>query len=97
MAKTKTAYVCSECGADHSKWQGQCIACGAWNTLKEFHLGASKAPSAPQNFKRAGYTGTTAAVQTLASINLEEQPRFSTSMGEFDRVLGGGMVPGSAV
>lgn len=97
MAKTKTAYVCSECGADHSKWQGQCIACGAWNTLKEFHLGASKAPSAPQNFKRAGYTGSTAAVQTLASINLEEQPRFSTSMGEFDRVLGGGMVPGSAV
>jgi len=97
MAKTTTAYVCSECGADHSKWQGQCIACGAWNTLKEFHLGASKAPSAPQNFKRAGYTGTTAAVQTLASINLEEQPRFSTSMGEFDRVLGGGMVPGSAV
>jgi len=97
MAKTKTAYVCSECGADHSKWQGQCIACGAWNTLKEFHLGASKAPSAPQNFKRAGYTGTTAAVQTLASINLEEQPRFSTSMGEFDRALGGGMVPGSAV
>ncbi len=97
MAKTKTAYVCSECGADHSKWQGQCIACGAWNTLKEFHLGASKAPSAPQNFKRSGYTGSTAAVQTLASINLEEQPRFSTSMGEFDRVLGGGMVPGSAV
>ncbi len=97
MAKTNTAYVCSECGADPSKWQGQCIACGAWNTLKEFHLGASKAPSAPQNFKRAGYTGTTAAVQTLASINLEEQPRFSTSMGEFDRVLGGGMVPGSAV
>lgn len=97
MAKTKTAYVCSECGADHSKWQGQCIACGAWNTLKEFNLGASKAPSAPQNFKRAGYAGTTAAVQTLGSINLEEQPRFSTTVGEFDRVLGGGLVPGSAV
>ena len=97
MAKTKTAYVCSECGADHSKWQGQCIACGAWNTLKEFNLGASKAPSAPQNFKRAGYAGTTTAVQTLGSINLEEQPRFSTTVGEFDRVLGGGLVPGSAV
>ncbi|MES2605875.1 MAG: DNA repair protein RadA, partial [Pseudomonadota bacterium] len=97
MAKSKTAFVCTECGADHSKWQGQCIACGAWNTLKEFNVGASKAPSAPQNFKRTGYAGATTAVQTLGSINLEEMPRFSTSISEFDRVLGGGLVPGSAV
>jgi len=59
MAKSKTAYVCSECGADHSKWQGQCIACGEWNTLKEFHTGSSKTPSAPQNFRRSGYAGAT--------------------------------------
>jgi len=97
MAKSKTAFVCTDCGADHSKWQGQCLACGAWNTLKEFNAGAGKSPSAPQNFKRTGYAGATAAVQTLASVNLEEQPRFSTSISEFDRVLGGGLVPGSAV
>ena len=97
MAKSKIAFVCSECGADHNKWQGQCVACGAWNTLKEFNVAAGKAPSAPQHFKRAGYAGATAAVQTLASINLDEQPRFSTSIGELDRVLGGGIVPGSAI
>ncbi len=97
MAKSKTAFVCTDCGADHSKWQGQCLACGAWNTLKEIHLGAGKTPSAPQNFKHAGYSGSTSAAQTLGSINLDEQPRFSTSIGEFDRVLGGGLVPGSGV
>ncbi|MEI7949903.1 MAG: DNA repair protein RadA [Gammaproteobacteria bacterium] len=98
MAKSKTAFVCTDCGADHSKWQGQCIACGAWNTLKEINLGAGKTPSAPQNFKRAGYSGnTSAAAQTLGSINLDEQPRFTTGINEFDRVLGGGLVPGSAV
>ncbi len=98
MAKSKTAFVCTDCGADHSKWQGQCIACGAWNTLKEINLGAGKTPSAPQNFKRAGYSGNTgAAAQTLGSINLDEQPRFTTGINEFDRVLGGGLVPGSAV
>ncbi|HTR00655.1 MAG TPA: DNA repair protein RadA [Candidatus Acidoferrum sp.] len=97
MAKAKIAFVCTECGAEHSKWQGQCVACGAWNSLKEFNLGASKAPSSPQNFKQKGYAGTTANVQTLASVSLDEQPRFSTTNGEFDRVLGGGIVPGSAI
>lgn len=99
MAKTKTAFVCNDCGAEHAQWQGQCASCGAWNTLTRISLGAAKTPSAPQNFKqRAGYTGaTSSAVQTLASINLEELPRFSTGIGEFDRVLGGGLVPGSVV
>jgi DNA repair protein RadA/Sms len=99
VAKTKTAFVCNDCGAEHAQWQGQCASCGAWNTLTRISLGAAKTPSAPQNFKqRAGYTGaTSSAVQTLASINLEELPRFSTGIGEFDRVLGGGLVPGSVV
>jgi DNA repair protein RadA/Sms len=97
MAKIKTAFVCTDCGAEHSQWQGQCVSCSAWNTLSRVNLGAASAPSAPQNFKRAGYTGALSGVQTLGSINLEEQPRFSTSIGEFDRVLGGGLVPGSAV
>ncbi|MEY4642485.1 MAG: hypothetical protein RLZZ227_2479 [Pseudomonadota bacterium] len=97
MAKTKTAYVCNECGTEHSQWQGQCMSCNAWNTLTRISLGATKAPSAPQQFKREGYAGALASVQTLGEINLEEQPRFSTTVGEFDRVLGGGLVPGSVV
>jgi DNA repair protein RadA/Sms len=97
MAKTKTAYVCNECGAEHTQWQGQCVACNAWNSLTRISLGAAKAPSSPQQFKREGYAGALSTVQTLGEINLEEQPRFSTSVGEFDRVLGGGLVPGSVV
>jgi len=98
MAKTKTAFVCNDCGAEHTQWQGQCSACNAWNTLSRISLGAAKAPAAAtQQFKREGYAGALASVQTLGSINLEAQPRFSTSIAEFDRVLGGGLVPGSAV
>ncbi len=97
MAKTKTAYVCNDCGAEHTQWQGQCMACNAWNTLTRISLGAAKTPSAPQKFKREGFAGALASVQTLGSIDLEEQPRFSTTVAEFDRVLGGGLVPGSVV
>jgi len=97
MAKTKTAYVCTDCGAEHSQWQGQCASCNAWNTLSRINLGAARTPSAPAQFKSAGYAGALSAVQTLSSINLDDQPRFSTSNQEFDRVLGGGLVPGSVV
>lgn len=101
MAKQKTAYVCSDCGAEHMQWQGQCIACNEWNTLTRISLGTATTPSAPKNFKRKGISGdagaSTGSVQTLGKIDLEEQPRFTTTIGEFDRVLGGGLVPGSAV
>jgi len=97
MAKTKTAYVCSDCGAEYAKWQGQCIACTEWNTLTRISLGAATTPSAPKQFKRKGISGDAGVspVQTLGAISLEEQPRFTTTMNEFDRVLGGGLVPGS--
>jgi len=101
MAKQKTAYVCNDCGAEYTKWQGQCLACQEWNTLTRILLGPASTPSAPKNFKRKGISGDaggpSASVQTLDKINLEEQPRFTTTVGEFDRVLGGGLVPGSAV
>ncbi len=101
MAKQKTAYVCSDCGAEHTQWQGQCMACNEWNTLTRILLGPATVPSAPKNFKRpppGGDTGApVGAVQTLGKIDLEEQPRFTSTIGEFDRVLGGGLVPGSAV
>lgn len=92
MAKSKTAYVCSDCGADFPKWAGQCTECGAWNTLAEVRLGKT----APRQV--AGYAGATSGrVQKLKDISLEDLPRMSTGVGEFDRVLGGGLVPGSVV
>ena len=97
MAKAaKRAFVCNECGADYPRWQGQCSACHAWNTITEVRLAAS--PAANRN-ERSGYAGSAGVsrVQKLSEISLEELPRFSTGFNEFDRVLGGGVVPGSAI
>ena len=96
MAKAKKAYVCSDCGGEHSKWQGQCSECGAWNTLSEIILQPAKASANAPRY--SGYAGqTTQAVQTLAEVDLQELPRISTQVGELDRVLGGGLVHGSAI
>ncbi|MGQ0286734.1 DNA repair protein RadA [Pasteurellaceae bacterium 22721_9_1] len=97
MAKApKTAYVCNDCGAEFSRWQGQCSACKAWNTISEVRLVSAK--SAVKNDRFSGYAGDTQAkVQTLAEISLQETPRFSSGFNELDRVLGGGIVPGSAI
>ncbi|MDX1490321.1 MAG: DNA repair protein RadA [Pseudohongiellaceae bacterium] len=97
MAKQKSAYVCTDCGAEHGQWQGQCVACKEWNTLSKITLGSAASPSAKPDFRAQGYAGKTSAVQDLAEIDLESVPRISTNIGEFDRVLGGGMVPGSAI
>jgi len=94
MAKTKSAFVCTDCGSDLSKWQGQCPDCGQWNTIKEIKLGAS---SSARRISTAGFAGTSSEIQTLGSIDLRDQPRFSSGISEFDRVLGGGLVPGSAI
>ena len=95
MAKNKTAFVCNECGADFTKWQGQCTECGAWNSLKEVRLTSA---SRPGGEALKGYAGTTESrIQTLQDVSLAEVPRFTSTMGEFDRVLGGGFVPGSVV
>ena len=94
-SKTKTAYVCNECGADFTKWQGQCSECGTWNSLSEVRLGPT--PS-NRSARFEGYAGAPAGeVQTLAEISLEDLPRLSSGAGEFDRVLGGGFVAGSVV
>ncbi len=95
MAKVKTAYVCNDCGADFMRWQGQCSECKAWNTITEVRLGTSRPALASE---RRGFAGITRAeVQTLADVELADVPRFSSGYGEFDRVLGGGIVPGSAI
>ncbi len=91
-SKLKRAYVCSDCGADFSKWQGQCGECRAWNTLAEVRLGKA-APAA-----RGGFAGAAdGQISTLAEIELAEIPRITTANSELDLVLGGGLVPGSAV
>ena len=89
-SKTKTAYVCGDCGAEHRQWQGQCLSCEAWNTLSRVTIGPIAEPG-------LGYTGATAAVQRLGAISAAEAPRFKSGFAEFDRVLGGGLVPGSVV
>ncbi|AJC65045.1 MULTISPECIES: DNA repair protein RadA [Dickeya] len=99
MAKAvKRAFVCNECGADYPRWQGQCSACHAWNTITEVRLAAASSPSRNDRFSGyAGDSGSVSRVQKLSDISLEALPRFSTGFLEFDRVLGGGVVPGSAI
>ncbi len=97
MARQKTAFVCNECGSDYAKWQGQCADCGAWNTLAEVRLGPSGGRRRPGAVAREGFAGALAGARILEEIDLDEQPRFSTGATEFDRVLGGGLVPGSAI
>lgn len=95
MAKSKTAFVCSDCGAEFARWQGQCGECKEWNTISEIKLAPKSTKSAS---RYEGYAGRVEnKVQTLDKINLQELPRFSTGYQEFDRVLGGGVVPGSAI
>lgn len=97
MAKRKSAYVCTDCGSDYSNWQGQCKDCGAWNTLTEVRLAAS--PQAAKEARFQGYAGAAnnQQAQTLDQINLEALPRIPSGAAEFDRVLGGGLVHGSAI
>ena len=102
MAKQKTAFVCNDCGSDYAKWQGQCNDCGAWNTLSEIRLGpaAGKGPGRAgggASGNRGGFAGALAGARVLGEIDLADLPRFSSGVGEFDRVLGGGLVPGSAI
>jgi DNA repair protein RadA/Sms len=96
-SKAKTAYVCAECGAEHNKWQGQCGECGAWNSLSEIVLesAAAQSPAA----RRSGWAGKLEAPQVTAlkDVRHGEDARVSTGIGEFDRVLGGGLVEGAVV
>jgi DNA repair protein RadA/Sms len=98
MAKAKTAYVCTDCGAEHPKWQGSCAECGAWNTLSEFVVQPAKAAAAG-GARNSGYAGRAdaAKVTALTAVAAETESRTLTGIGELDRVLGGGLVDGSVV
>ncbi len=92
MAKAKSIYACTECGATSSKWQGQCPGCNAWNTLVET-IAESDTPSSRRFAALAG----TSQIQTLSEIEAREEDRLPTGVGEFDRALGGGLVAGGVV
>lgn len=93
MAKAiKCAFMCNECSADYLRWQGRCIVYRAWNTI-EVHLNSTPAPTCNKRF--IGYAGDSgiSKAQKLSEISLKALPQFSTGFKEFDRVLGGSMMP----
>jgi len=93
MAKPALLYVCRECGASHRKWAGRCDACGAWNAIEE-DRGLSSAGHTAKTLGSA--KGRAVPLSTLSSAEAPP-PRRSSGIAEFDRVLGGGLVPGSAI
>lgn len=99
MAKSKTVYVCSECGMDSPKWVGKCPSCGAWNTMKEMVI-RPESPNAINTERRArqaltGIDRSNPQPIALSQVEAKEEPRILTDDGELNRVLGGGIVPGS--
>jgi DNA repair protein RadA/Sms len=93
MAKAKSAFVCSECGGQVPRWQGQCPHCQAWNTLVETVLEQGGAGAS----RFAALAGHGSRLQPLSSLQPREEPRQPTGIDEFDRVLGGGLVAGGVV
>ncbi|SCA57542.1 DNA repair protein RadA homolog [Candidatus Terasakiella magnetica] len=90
MAKTKTTFVCQSCGASYNKWQGQCTSCNEWNTLSE--------EAAPEAIPKGMGVAKGRKIEFVALEGEEKTPpRKVTGIGEFDRVCGGGLVPGSVI
>jgi DNA repair protein RadA/Sms len=92
MAKSKTVYVCNDCGSESPKWQGQCGECKAWNTLTRLSI-----EDTARSVRKQGFAGQLAVASILGEVSAQDVPRLATGSQEFDRVLGGGLVPGSAV
>jgi DNA repair protein RadA/Sms len=93
--KQKTIFACQECGAQSQKWLGRCADCGAWNSLVEER--AAEAPAAPSDVAKRYSLAVTAGPQLYADIDTVVAERLTSGIDEFDRVLGGGVVPGSLV
>ena len=91
--KQKTVFCCSECGNETLKWSGKCLACGAWDSLVEVKADIKGKGSA----KNAARSVVTKKPKLISELDTEAEMRFSTGIGEFDRVLGGGAVRGSLV
>ncbi len=102
MAKARKEFLCSNCGSLHPKWMGKCPDCGTWDSLQEYKAptpdarAAAVRPAPGTSFQHSD-VATGAEALTLDQIDQAEAPRTPTGIGEFDRILGGGIVPGSAV
>ena len=98
MAKSKSVYLCSECGYESSRWYGKCPSCGQWNTLeeqlKETAPSASSVRASRGSVQRIPLSDSDLPTP-IREITTADEPRYSTGMGELDRVLGGGIVKGS--
>lgn len=103
MAKSSVQYLCSECGWNGPKWYGRCPECGQWGTIEEFHearpAAASSRTAAPGRTARttAGTVSARHGARPITQIDTDTVTRMPTGFGEFDRVLGGGIAPGSVV
>lgn len=95
MKPPKSIFACTECGAQSSKWLGRCPDCNAWNSFVEETV-ASASPAATAS-RYGGLSATGAQARLYADVDMVQAERLSTGIGEFDRVLGGGLVPGSLV
>lgn len=98
MAKEKTAYVCTQCGYDSPKWAGRCPSCGEWNTMQEIRISstASRSRAASSALPATG-RGEAATPVRLSEVEAREEQRYDLHDAEFNRVLGGGLVPGSLI
>jgi DNA repair protein RadA/Sms len=95
MSKPRTVFVCQECGSQSPKWLGRCADCGAWNSFVE--ESAAVHDAGPAAAHRYGVGGQSSTARLYSEIAIEQNARMSTGIDEFDRVLGGGIVPGSLV
>jgi DNA repair protein RadA/Sms len=93
MPKSKTIYVCQNCGGETSKWYGKCPSCGEWNTISEEPIEIAVSTAKSASAKKI----TNSKAYTLNQINSIEEARIKTGLSEFDRVLGGGIVKGSII
>jgi DNA repair protein RadA/Sms len=96
VARPRTVYICTECGTQHPRWVGRCTGCGAWESLLEEPVGSAPA-AAPRELVSGPDSGSRGKALPLHAISPSSAPRLVTGIPELDRVLGGGLVPGSVV
>src|SRR3982750_1552922 len=99
MAKARTQFLCNQCGSVHPKWMGKCPDCGTWDGLEEYKPPTPDDRRPTTSFRNDATGDLTRGGEavTVDQIDEAESPRLPTGIGEFDRILGGGVVPGSAV
>jgi len=97
MARLKAVFVCQDCGHTESKWAGQCPDCGAWNTFVEEAVAVESKAASPSRTSPRPLVGFSSEVCKLSEVEGTEEKRWPTRLGELDRILGGGVVPGQVV